>query len=162
VNDEFGHRAGDLVLMQMRERLQEVFRDSDMVVRWGGEEFLAVARGGGWNDAIEIAGRIRRAVADRTFSLEGSLSLAKTASIGFATFPFVASEPRAITWSQVVELADRGLYMAKSGGRNTWVGIAANGRTDPKLLAEQLATSAEEIVDLGEVEVFRKGLDDGE
>ncbi|MGD0968830.1 MAG: diguanylate cyclase, partial [Candidatus Aquilonibacter sp.] len=162
VNDEFGHRAGDLVLMQMRERLQEVFRESDMVVRWGGEEFLAVARGGGWNDAIEIAGRIRRAVADRTFSLEGSLSLAKTASIGFATFPFVASEPRAITWSQVVELADRGLYMAKSGGRNTWVGIAANGRTDPKLLAEQLATSAEEIVDLGEVEVFRKGLDDGE
>jgi predicted signal transduction protein with EAL and GGDEF domain len=90
------------------------------------------------------------------------LSLAKTASIGFATFPFAASEPRAITWSQVVELADRGLYMAKSGGRNTWVGIAANGRTDPKLLAERLATSAEEIVDLGEVEVFRKGLDDGE
>jgi diguanylate cyclase (GGDEF)-like protein len=162
VNDEFGHRAGDLVLMQMRERLREVFRESDMVVRWGGEEFLAIARGGNWGIAIEIAERIRRAVSDRAFSLDGSSSLAKSASIGFATFPFVASQPRAISWSQVVELADRGLYMAKNGGRNTWVGIAANGRTDPALLARRLATSAEEVVDLGEVEVFRRRSEDGE
>ncbi len=144
VNDDFGHRAGDLVLTQMRDRLNEVFRESDVVVRWGGEEFLAVARGGTWNDAMEIAERIRTAVGNRAFALEGSATLAKTASIGFASFPFVPSSPRALTWQHVVELADRALYMAKNGGRNTWVGVAANERTDPDLLARQLAASAKE------------------
>ena len=156
VNDELGHRAGDLVLTQMRERLQEVFRESDVIVRWGGEEFLAVARGGSWSDAVEIAERIRAAVANRAFALDGSATLVKTASIGFATFPFVASLPRALTWSQVVELADRALYLAKNGGRNTWVGIAANDRTDPESLVQQLATSAaEEATIPGGLEVFR-------
>ena len=44
VNDTYGHSAGDMVLVQMRERLQEVFRESDYLIRWGGEEFLLIAR----------------------------------------------------------------------------------------------------------------------
>jgi diguanylate cyclase (GGDEF)-like protein len=152
VNDELGHRAGDLVLTQMRERLQEVFRESDIVVRWGGEEFLAVAHGG-WSDALDIAERLRAAVAGRPFMLDGGATLSKTASVGFAAFPFVAAAPRAITWSQVVELADQGLYMAKNGGRNTWFGLAATARTNPGLLERQLVISAEEAVRVGELEI---------
>ncbi len=120
VNDELGHAAGDSVLKQMRERLEQVFRSSDYVLRWGGEEFLAVARGSRRDDAPEIAERLRVAIAERPFILESGQPLPKTASIGFATFPSLE-----LTWEQVVELADQALYLAKNGGRNTWAGLAA-------------------------------------
>ena len=57
VNDAHGHAAGDAVLMQMRERLQQAFRQGDHLVRWGGEEFLIVARGSSRHRAAELAER---------------------------------------------------------------------------------------------------------
>jgi diguanylate cyclase (GGDEF)-like protein len=122
VNDELGHAAGDRVLQQMRERLEQVFRSSDYVLRWGGEEFLAVARGSRRDDAPEIAERLRVAIAERPFILDSGQRLPKTASIGFAAFPLLD-----LTWEQVVELADQALYMAKEDGRNTWAGFPAMG-----------------------------------
>jgi diguanylate cyclase (GGDEF)-like protein len=125
VNDAFGHHAGDSVLVQMRERLQRVFRESDSLVRWGGEEFLVVARASSRADAPEIAERIRAEIADHPFTLDGGRTITKTASIGFAAFPFWPAEPHAVSWEQVVDLADRALYLAKQSGRNTWRGLAA-------------------------------------
>ncbi|HET9795961.1 MAG TPA: diguanylate cyclase [Thermoanaerobaculia bacterium] len=144
VNDELGHAAGDRVLEQMRARLEQVFRASDYVLRWGGEEFLAVTRGSPRGDAPEIAERLRTAIAERPFLLDGGQPLAKTASIGFAAFPFVPSAPRAIPWSQVVDLADQALYLAKNGGRNAWAGIASTARTHAELLSRRLAESPED------------------
>jgi len=152
VNDRFGHNAGDLVLMQMRERLQEVFRESDFVVRWGGDEILTVARGSRRSDAGLIAQRICEAVANRAFSLGGEQSLDLTVSVGFAAFPFVPSLPSAVTWLQVIDLADHALYMAKEAGRDTWVGLAATSRTTPEIL-ERLDTSFEELVRAGVLDV---------
>jgi len=146
VNDQLGHAAGDRVLEQMRERLERVFRSSDYVLRWGGEEFLAVTRGSRREDAAEIAERLRATIAERPFLLDGEETLAKTASIGFAAFPFVLAAPGEITWTQVVELADRALYMAKTSGRNTWYGLIATARTDAALLAQKLAANAEDVV----------------
>jgi diguanylate cyclase (GGDEF)-like protein len=146
VNDSFGHAAGDRVLVQMRERLEEVFRHSDYVLRWGGEEFLAVARGSRRGDAPEIAERLRRAVAGRPFRLEGDDFLAKTASVGFASFPFSQTKPRAVNWSQVIELADQALYMAKRAGRNRWFGLTASPDTDVDVLAAGLASAPEDVV----------------
>ncbi len=144
VNDELGHAAGDRVLTQLRERMEQVFRASDYMLRWGGEEFLVVARGSRREDAPEVAERLRAAIAERPFALEGGQSLSKTASIGFAAYPFVPSSPRAIAWSQVVDLADQALYRAKNGGRNTWAGLVATARTDPNLLSRRLAASPED------------------
>jgi len=146
VNDELGHAAGDRVLEQMRERLEQVFRSSDYVLRWGGEEFLAVTRGSPREDAPEIAERLRAAIAARPFVLDEGRLLPKTASIGFAAFPFFAKAPRALTWMQVVELADQALYLAKKGGRNTWFGLAPTEQTDPETLSHKLAGSSEEVV----------------
>ncbi|UUZ50951.1 GGDEF domain-containing protein [Massilia sp. B-10] len=123
VNDGHGHAAGDAVLVQMQERLREVFRESDYLIRWGGEEFLVLARATHRDDARLVAERIRRAVADRPFTLADGTQLDKTCSIGFACFPFVPSEPRLLSWSEVVELADQGLYLVKRSGRNAWVGV---------------------------------------
>ena len=138
VNDTFGHNAGDLVLMQMRDRLREVFRESDFLVRWGGEEFLVVTRSSRRHDACDIAERARAAVAQRPFALERGQRVNASCSIGFAPFPFVPYSPLSLSWMQVVALADRALYLAKERGRNTWVGATA-GRVEPDALAERLA-----------------------
>ena len=153
VNDRFGHHAGDLVLVQMRERLQEVFRESDFVVRWGGDEFLTVFRDGRRSDAAVIAERIRAAVAGRPFALGGDQSMSASVSVGFAAFPFVPAAPDALSWLQVVGLADHALYMAKEAGRNAWFGLAATERTDPAKLVH-LDTSAEELVRAGALTVL--------
>jgi diguanylate cyclase (GGDEF)-like protein len=125
INDTYGHGAGDTVLMQVRNRLQMVFRDSDHIIRWGGEEFLVVARGAARAEAPLMAERVRRAIADLAFELPEDLPIHRTCSIGFACFPFVRQRPRLLGWSQVLELADQCLYQAKNSGRNTWVGANA-------------------------------------
>jgi diguanylate cyclase (GGDEF)-like protein len=156
VNDELGHAAGDCVLEQMRERLERVFRASDYVLRWGGEEFLAVVRDGNRADAPELAERLRAAIGERPFVLEGGRILAKTASVGFAAFPFVRSAPQAIRWGHVVELADRALYLAKAGGRNTWFGLAATGATDPELLSRCLLESPDDVIERCDLATLRR------
>ncbi len=123
VNDQHGHAAGDALLTQMRERLQEVFRESDYLVRWGGEEFLVVARGSSRASAPDLAERARRAVVERPFMLPQGRTLVRSCSIGFACFPLLPAEPRATGWALVVDLADAALYCAKREGRNRWVGV---------------------------------------
>jgi len=129
VNDRHGHAAGDAVLVQMQERLREVFRESDYLIRWGGEEFLVLARATHRDDAKLVAERIRKAVANRNFILPDGTALAKTCSIGFACFPFVPEEPRLLSWSEVVELADQGLYLVKRSGRNAWAAVYSTKET---------------------------------
>ncbi|CAN5749214.1 hypothetical protein BH11PSE12_BH11PSE12_07780 [soil metagenome] len=134
VNDKYGHAAGDAVLVQIRERLQQVFRDSDYLIRWGGEEFLIVARATSRDIAEELAERVRLVVAEKDFHLEGDLYIAQTCSVGFACFPFVVAHPRAITWQDVVDIADIALYAVKHAGRNGWVGLRAEEHAWPELL----------------------------
>jgi diguanylate cyclase (GGDEF)-like protein len=155
VNDRYGHHAGDQMLMQMRERLQEVFRESDFVVRWGGDEFLTVTREGRRSDAPPIAERIRVAVSGRPFTIGPGKAIPASVSVGFAAFPFVPSAPNAVTWLQVVGLADHALYMSKQAGRNTWFGLASSAATYPAMRARADIT-AEELVRSGAIEVISR------
>lgn len=125
VNDTLGHPVGDRVLVQFAELLRRVFRESDHLVRWGGEEFLAVARTGGRSETAELAERVRATVQAHPFDSGEGRTLQKTCSIGFADFPFFEREPGALGWQQVVAVADRCLYAAKRSGRNEWVGTHA-------------------------------------
>lgn len=125
VNDNHGHSAGDKVLEQLSRLLEEVLRDSDYLVRWGGEEFLIVARFCSRAEAPEMAERIRRAVAHYAFDLGDGQQLQKTCSIGYAVYPFYPQVPNTLTWEQVVDTADRALYAAKNAGRDCWVGITS-------------------------------------
>jgi len=152
VNDEYGHAAGDRVLRQMRERLEQVFRETDFLVRWGGEEFLAVARRSRRADAPELAERLRLAVASKPFELDGGKTIVKTASVGFASLPFIPEAPDALGWLTVIELADEALYMAKREGRNRWYGVAASQET-AALVERSPRISAEELVRKGAVEI---------
>jgi diguanylate cyclase (GGDEF)-like protein len=156
VNDTYGHAAGDLVLVQMRQRLREVFRDADHIIRWGGEEFLVIARGTSRADAPLLAERVRHAVAASAFELADGVTLAKTCSIGFACFPFVPRQPRLLSWSQVVELADQCLYMAKRAGRDAWVGMHASGALQPAGFFEHLMADLERAVRTGDVQLVQR------
>ncbi len=129
VNDRHGHAGGDAVLVQMQERLREVFRESDYLIRWGGEEFLVLARATHRDEAKVVAERIRQAVSGREFVLPDGSRLHKTCSIGFACFPFLPDAPRLLSWSEVVELADQGLYLAKRSGRDAWAAVYGTDKT---------------------------------
>ncbi len=123
VNDLLGHAAGDAILTQLHERLASVFRETDYMVRWGGEEFLVVARATSRHHASELAERARQAIGTRAFVLADGLEVFKTCSIGFACFPLSTQAPATLSWSETVMLADKALYRAKLDGRNGWMGL---------------------------------------
>lgn len=112
INDTFGHQAGDHVLIEIASRLRRSLRGSDMVARWGGEEFVVLLRDCALPDALRLAEEIRAAIAEQPFGAMGSL----TVSVGVA-------EARAgedlTTW---LERADQALYRAKRAGRNEVAG----------------------------------------
>ena len=136
VNDRYGHAAGDAVIRQMSARLIAIFRDTDYLVRWGGEEFLVVARATPRSHAAELAERARLAVAEQPFDLGDGRLLSKTCSIGFCCFPLSTQHAAALDWGAVLKIADAALYAVKSAGRNGWLGaLGAGGESAEALCA---------------------------
>jgi diguanylate cyclase (GGDEF)-like protein len=124
VNDLYGHDVGDKVLVEMAHRLSSSIRHSDVLVRWGGEEFLIVSRYTDRTEAELLAQRVLSTVADTPFSMVGSgETMYRTCSLGWAAFPWFLDNPRAISYEEVLTLADRGLHQAKQAGKNRAVGI---------------------------------------
>jgi diguanylate cyclase (GGDEF)-like protein len=125
VNDRHGHAAGDAVLVQVAARLRQALREGDAVVRWGGEEFLVVARDTSRQRAAELAERLRALVAETPYVLDDGQPLRCTCSVGFAVFPLAPQWPAALEWPQVLKLADDALYAVKSAGRDGWLGLTS-------------------------------------
>jgi len=112
VNDTYGHDVGDVVIKGMGEVLKRIKRDTDIVGRFGGEEFVIVCEHTDEAGARNLAERIRRELESTTFQTElGPLSV--TASIGVATFPASGSD-----YAQLFKATDEALYVAKRSGRN--------------------------------------------
>lgn len=145
VNDTYGHAAGDAVLLQTREVLLSCVRDTDTVVRWGGEEFLVVGRSVAGSEASVMAERIRRAMSERDFEIDNQEPLHLTCSIGWAIFPFLPCIPDAFHWEQVLDVADRCLYAAKKSGRDGWVGMAGGDGVRPEDIGEGWLSRLEEL-----------------
>ena len=124
VNDTFGHGAGDEVLRQTAARLKLATRTSDLIFRWGGEEFLIVARGAPDLPRNEIANRIVGMIGRQAFDIGTGTPLHRTCSVGFATYPFYLENPTTVPLDAVIELADLSLYRAKHTGRNRAVGVS--------------------------------------
>ena len=128
VNDNYGHKAGDTVIVDIAKVLLEMLRTSDTIVRWGGEEFLIITRQKDKDSSFELAERIRKKIASVDFKIEDGITINKSVSVGFAHFPFIPDDIERVTWSQVLSLADSALYIAKNNGRNLTVGIEYGGR----------------------------------
>lgn len=112
VNDTYGHDVGDSILIDLANILKAHVRESDLVIRYGGEEFLIILPDTPADDGFLVAEKIRKAVAEFQFKA-GSVLITKTISAGVADYP---SDGQAF-W-QVLKYADVSLYAAKDAGRN--------------------------------------------
>ena len=153
VNDTYGHNAGDLVLMQMRHLLASSCREMDTIIRWGGEEFLVVARDISRHNYAFLVERIRRSVEDHPFNIGLAEPLRLTCSLGAAAFPFLPSEPEMLDWEKVVELADACLYAAKRSSRNAWVGIVPTKKATVADIEPDLSTKLPDLILEGKLEM---------
>jgi diguanylate cyclase (GGDEF)-like protein len=131
VNDRYGHDGGDRVLIEAARRISSAIRNSDLLVRWGGEEFLVVSRSADRRQAGILAQRVLDAFRTKPFSIESSDQLDQTCSIGWAAFPWLEDDVQAISYERVLKFADRALYRAKKAGKDQAVGMipSADGAT---------------------------------
>lgn len=149
VNDTHGHAAGDAVLQQLAELLRTTFRAADHVVRWGGEEFVVVVRFIERSQGMTLAEKVRQAVAQHVFRLPAGTSLRLTISLGLASFPWSPHWPRALSWPEIVALADVALYAAKRSGRHRWVALEAGSGSLPPDLRERVRADPTALLDSG-------------
>jgi len=133
INDTLGHGAGDVVLKNVAARLGTTLREQDVLVRWGGEEFLAYLPGIGTDEARRVCARVLAAVGGTPIVLDDR-ELTATISIGFCP---KSLNPGDIDpdWEQLVHLADLCLYAAKTGGRNQATGVLDTTVLAPHVIA---------------------------
>ncbi|MES2150598.1 MAG: GGDEF domain-containing protein [Pseudomonadota bacterium] len=121
VNDSYGHAAGDAVLKMIAENLREILRETDMIVRWGGEEFLAFLPAIPRSGLEEIARRLLTGISAHSIDYQDS-KISVNVSLGFAPFPLVPGR-HPLPWERAVNLVDMALYLAKAHGRNRAYGV---------------------------------------
>jgi diguanylate cyclase (GGDEF)-like protein len=112
VNDEHGHSGGDTVLQALGHALPSELRSTDLVARWGGEEFAVLLPDTPTADAASLAERVRLAVAQMDVKPVGAHSLRCTVSIGLSLA--TAQD----TFDTLIARADKAMYLAKAGGKN--------------------------------------------
>lgn len=116
VNDTYGHSIGDRVIRMIAHTARAVLREGDIIIRLGGDEFLAVLLGASAADVAQTAEKIRRQVEDSEVKL-GDQRIRVTVSIGAVSFP----EKDVQNEQDLTDAADRALYSAKNSGRNRLV-----------------------------------------
>jgi len=121
VNDTHGHEAGDRLLVWIAAILRRVVRETDSVIRWGGDEFMILARQVDRAHLSEFAERLRSEISAEPFDLQPGGGIGVSCSIGFSHFPF--DESGLFSCDDVVDLADGALMLAKRSGRDLAVGV---------------------------------------
>jgi diguanylate cyclase (GGDEF)-like protein len=132
INDGHGHAAGDVVLVEVARRLNAAVRGDDLVVRWGGEEFLILASRLTTEQTDQLAARVLTSIGSTPVMADNE-ALWVTASIGYACFP-LPPYGVPVNWEQAVNLSDMALYTAKSQGRNRAIGLVSASASDTQSL----------------------------
>ena len=112
-NDTYGHQSGDIVLKQVASTIKRNVRSTDIPCRYGGEEMTVILTNTNKEDAITTANKICQAVREKEFILAGGENVHVTISVGVATSNINGSNPQ-----ELIEYADKCLYVAKENGRN--------------------------------------------
>ncbi len=119
VNDTYGHGAGDEILRQFADVMRSVTRQSDLVARWGGEEFMMLCRCPA-DDATIMLNRLLSAIRDHRFTLPDGEHLPVTSSLGAVQYPLWPNKSVADRLAILLEFADAALYAVKAQGRDGW------------------------------------------
>ncbi len=134
VNDEFGHVAGDRVLVEVSRRMRNSLRSYDSIGRYGGEEFLFVLPNIGQDQAAKMAERVRLTVCREPFRVEGA-----EIGVSLSQGVMVWEEPRPVEVDRLIKAADEALYGVKRGGRNAVrVVLFEPGEADDEVVARQM------------------------
>jgi len=150
INDTYGHGAGDAVLREISDALREILRETDMIVRWGGEEFLAFLPAVPRGSLDDVARRLLSGIPARTIDYQG-IQLSVNVSIGFAPFP-LAPGGKSMSWERAVNLVDMALYLAKGHGRNRAYGVQGFAH-ETGMTMEQIEQDIEAAWRAGSVEL---------
>ena len=118
VNDTHGHASGDEVLKAFAGRLKHLMRKDDVLVRWGGEEFLIVLKRTDPEHLRRFSEKVLQVVRASPFLTADRTPLRITCSVGYAAYPFFSRAPCALGLEQTIDIADRALYSAKHQGRD--------------------------------------------
>ncbi len=113
LNDEFGHAAGDIALVEFSRRVKSQLRDDDRMMRYGGEEFVVMLSNTSQDAAVLIAERIRLCVAEKPFDLNNTT---KNITVSIGVYTVLPLNNHDVT--SYIKLADEALYKAKKLGRN--------------------------------------------
>lgn len=135
INDTHGHQAGDVILKQFAQVLLDAVRQPDVVVRWGGEEFVILALDTTRTPPLVLAERIRARIEAHAFVIPGDLQIPVRCSMGYACLPFLPDRPSFLGWEECFHLADAALYLAKLRGRNQTVGVQEGASRSEEALA---------------------------
>jgi diguanylate cyclase (GGDEF)-like protein/putative nucleotidyltransferase with HDIG domain len=111
VNETYGHAAGDVVLHEVGQLMRQHMRQDDAFGRWGGEEFIAVLSSIPESEALDVAERLRSAIAEHIFPIGSGIRM--TASLGIAVAPLHADD-----CSSLMDAADKAMCTARRFGRN--------------------------------------------
>ncbi len=131
INDRYGHDFGDKVIVETAKRISTAIRNSDVLIRWGGDEFLIVSRYTDRRDARTLAERVLEAVGTEEFEIHGT-KLRRSCCVGWAVFPWYCDQPEEVSYTDVLRLADTALYKAKSDGKNRAMGMMpSNSKRNP-------------------------------
>lgn len=112
VNDTYGHKTGDKVLIELASTLEHSLRTSDIIARYGGEEFIVYLDNTTKDNAVLVANRLKEAIAQSLVYAENNKPVTFTVSIG------VAQSLKQTDISSMIKMADDAMYMAKENGRN--------------------------------------------
>lgn len=150
INDEHGHAAGDVALVEIARRLRLCVRESDIIVRWGGEEFLIFTQAPDAEALQQLAARIMQTLQQDCLHYDDK-KITMSASIGYAVLPLTMHNGEQTTMEESLKLVDAALYLAKENGRNRAFGLCniENSQRGRIQLVRELAHAWEE----GEVEM---------
>ena len=154
-NDRFGHDAGNEALQAVGKALQEAGRGQDVVVRYGGEEFVLIMPETSKEDAWRVADRVCRAVAELELSPSQSENRV-TMSLGVASYPADAMAPEAL-----IRCADRAMYTAKAKGKNQAQLYGANRRALRRVQVElkgEIRVLKDESLPFSTLDISERGL----
>ena len=141
VNDLYGHTTGDMVLVDFSKILKGAVRTDDIVIRWGGEEFLVLLKNIKRDKAMEIAEKIRKSIEKFPFRTENGRTIWITSSVGLTFVPFFDHAPNLVNLDNIISITDLALYNSKNKGRDRCTVVNA-GKNIPSSTEQMLGMLA--------------------